>query len=75
MTLNNRQNRPGAGWKFENSYAQLPDDFYVRLNPVPVRRPKHVIFNVALAQFLGLNPDALLGDEGAAVFSGNRIPE
>ncbi|NNL75260.1 MAG: hypothetical protein HKO68_02860, partial [Desulfobacterales bacterium] len=75
MTLSSKQNRPGAGWKFENSYARLPDDFYVRLNPVPVRTPKHVIFNVALAQFLGLNPDALSGDEGAAVFSGNRIPE
>jgi uncharacterized protein YdiU (UPF0061 family) len=34
-----------------------------------------VVFNAALAQFLGLNPDALVGDEGAAVFSGNRIPE
>jgi uncharacterized protein YdiU (UPF0061 family) len=70
-----RQNRPGTGWKFENSYAWLPEAFYVRLNPVPVRKPKLVIFNVALAQFLGLNPDALKGDEGAAVFSGNRIPE
>ncbi len=75
MTPSSRQNRPDAGWKFENSYTQLPEDFYVRLNPVPVRMPKLVVFNTALAQFLGLNPDALKGDEGAAVFSGNRIPE
>jgi uncharacterized protein YdiU (UPF0061 family) len=34
-----------------------------------------VIFNVALAQFLGLNPEVLKGDEGTAVFSGNKIPE
>jgi uncharacterized protein YdiU (UPF0061 family) len=75
MTPNSRQNRLDAGWNFENSYARLPQAFYVRLNPVPVHAPKLVAFNVALAQFLGLNPDALKGDAGAAVFSGNRIPE
>jgi len=75
MTPGSRHNRPDAGWKFDNSYARLPEAFHVRLNPVPVRTPKLVAFNVALAQFLGLNPEALEGDEGAAVFSGNRIPE
>ena len=75
MTSSIRQDRVGTGWKFENSYARLPEAFYVRLNPVPVRTPKLVIFNIALARFLGLNPDALKGDESAAVFSGNRIPE
>jgi uncharacterized protein YdiU (UPF0061 family) len=69
------QSRPKAGWKFDNSYARLPEAFYVRLNPVPVRQPKLVVFNEALAQFLGLDPDALKGDEGDAVFSGNRLPE
>jgi len=75
MTLSSKQSPPDVGWKFDNSYARLPEAFYVRLNPVPVRTPKLVVFNVALAQFLGLNPDALKGDEGAAVFSGNRTPE
>ncbi|MBR9981737.1 MAG: YdiU family protein, partial [Desulfatitalea sp.] len=75
MVPSSRQNHTGAGWQFENSYARLPEAFYVRLEPVPVRTPKLVVFNVALARFLGLNPDALKGDEGAAVFSGNRIPE
>jgi len=74
MTFNNRQNTPDAGWNFDNSYARLPQVFYASLNPVPVRTPELVIFNTALAEFLGLNPDALKGDEGAAVFSGNRIP-
>jgi uncharacterized protein YdiU (UPF0061 family) len=75
MMPKSSENRPNAGWKFENSYALLPEAFYVRLDPVPVRKPKLVVFNVALAQFLGLNPDVLKGDEGAAVFSGNRIPK
>jgi hypothetical protein len=72
MTPSSRQNRPDAGWKFDNSYARLPEAFYVQLNPVPVRTPKLVVFNGALAQFLGLKPDTLKGD---AVFSGNKIPE
>lgn len=75
MVPSSRQNHTGAGWQFENSYARLPEAFYVRLDPVPVRTPQLVVFNVALARFLGLNPDALKGDEGAAVFSGNRIPK
>jgi len=75
MTSCSRQTRPDAGWKFENSYGQLPEAFYVRINPVPVRSPELVVFNTALAQALGLNPDALGGDEGAAVFSGNRLPD
>ncbi len=75
MTPSTRPNRLDAGWKLDNTYARLPEAFYVRLNPVPVPAPKLVAFNEALAQFLGLNPEALKGDEGAAVFSGNRIPE
>ena len=70
-----KQNLPDAGWNFDNSYARLPATFYARLNPVPVRKPELVLFNAALAQFLGLNPNALGGDEGAAIFSGNRLPE
>jgi uncharacterized protein YdiU (UPF0061 family) len=75
ITPTSRHDRPDAGWKFDNSYARLPDAFHVRLNPEPVRAPRLVVFNQALAQMLGLNADALKGDEGDAVFSGNRIPE
>ena len=49
MLPSSRPNRPDAGWSFENSYTQLPEAFYVRLNPVPVRAPKLVVFNTALA--------------------------
>lgn len=75
MMQSNKQNLPDAGWNFDNSYARLPADFYARLNPVPVRQPKLIIFNEALAQSLGLKPYALKGDESTAVFSGNRLPE
>ena len=75
MASKNSHNSPNAGWKFDNSYARLPRAFHVFLNPVPVREPKLVVFNTELARRLGLNPDVLTGDEGDAVFSGNRIPE
>ena len=75
MTLSTGKTHPTAGWKFDNSYIRLPDAFHVRLNPVPVRTPKLVVFNTALARSLGLNPDALEGAEGAGIFSGNRLPE
>ncbi len=64
-----------GGWNFDNTYARLPESFYARLNPVPVRDPNMVLFNRALAESLGLNAQFLEGDEGLAEFSGNRIPE
>ncbi len=75
MTIKRRENRRDVGFNFDNSYVRLPEAFYVRVNPEPVSTPKLVIFNRPLAQFLGLNPDALKGDEGTAIFSGNWIPE
>ena len=66
---------PEAGWNFDNSYLQLPNALYTRLNPTPVRSPKLVLFNHSLADSLGLNADELSGDAGAAIFSGNHLPE
>jgi uncharacterized protein YdiU (UPF0061 family) len=63
-----------AGWKLEHSYAQLPALFHVTVAPTPVRAPRLVVFNRPLAQQLGLEADALAGDEGAAIFAGNRLP-
>lgn len=66
----------GAGWNFDNSYAeQLPDLCYTRLDPTPVRLPRMAVFNGKLAESLGLNAQALGGEEGAEVFAGNRVPE
>jgi len=64
-----------TGWNLEHSYLQLPGTFYTRLNPTPVSAPKLVIFNGQLARSLGLDADHLHGEEGAAIFSGNHLPE
>jgi serine/tyrosine/threonine adenylyltransferase len=63
------------GWKFDNSYARLPEFFHARVDPVPVRAPAMVMFNHKLALSLGLNAQALEGDAGALIFSGNQVPQ
>jgi uncharacterized protein YdiU (UPF0061 family) len=60
---------------FDNSYARLPERFFVRQPPVAVAAPKLIAVNRALAERLGLDPDALAGPDWEAVFAGNRVPE
>ncbi|SDD82812.1 Uncharacterized conserved protein YdiU, UPF0061 family [Paenibacillus sp. UNCCL117] len=64
-----------GGWNLDNSYARLPELFFTRQEPTRVRAPKLVLFNQSLALSLGLNVQALQGEEEAAVFAGNRVPE
>ena len=63
------------GFRFQNSYAQLPDRFYARVEPTPVARPKLIKLNVDLATSLGLDPEALATPEGVEVLAGNRRAE
>ena len=59
---------------FDNSYARLPERFFQRISPVPVKMPDLIYINSPLVENLGLNLDALYGETGAAIFSGNLIP-
>jgi uncharacterized protein YdiU (UPF0061 family) len=47
---------------------------YARLTPTPVRRPRLVQLNVALAEALGLEASWLASAEGTAVLAGNHVP-
>ncbi len=59
---------------FDNSYARLPEIFYQRINPVPVKAPELIRVNHSLAEELGLLlPEA--DDALAALFSGNTLLE
>ncbi len=62
-------------FSFGNTYARLPEQFYVRLNPTPVAEPRLVKVNVELAKKLKLNPDDLRSREGVAILAGNRVAE
>lgn len=64
-----------TGWNFDNSYARLPESFFSRIEPAPVRSPKLAILNHSLAETLGLNVQALQSEAGVAVLAGNQVPE
>ena len=60
---------------FDNTYARLPDRFFARIRPAPVKTPGLIRVNEALARQLGLDPDWLTRDEGLAMLAGNQVPE
>src|SRR6476620_2783424 len=60
---------------FENTYARLPDRFYARVAPTPVRAPRLIHLNTELALNLGLDPDWLAGPEGLEVLAGRDVPK
>ena len=62
-------------FRFDNSYARLPERFFAKQAPTPVRDPKLVRLNTPLARALGLNPERLATPDGVAALAGNRIPE
>jgi uncharacterized protein YdiU (UPF0061 family) len=72
--LGKSDKKSAGGWRFDNTYARLPQALYSRVNPVPVARPGLAIFNESLAAELGLDAGALR-ESGAEIFAGNRIPE
>ena len=59
---------------FDNSYQNLPQEFFERINPVPVKDPKIIIFNTDLGKTLGIDPKMSEKDL-AKIFSGNEVPE
>ena len=60
---------------FENSYARLPSQFFVRLDPTPVVAPKLIKLNIVLAQQLGFDVDELSSPEGVDMLAGNFVPQ
>ncbi|GEP42851.1 protein adenylyltransferase SelO [Brevifollis gellanilyticus] len=58
-----------AGWRFDHSYARLPEVFHEAVEPSSVREPKMIVFNDRLAAELGL--DAGLANH-PALFAGNE---
>ena len=57
---------------FDNSYARLPEGFFARQKPTPVKAPALVAWNATLAEALGISgaDDPAL----AALFAGNALP-
>lgn len=58
---------------FDNSYARLPESFFTRLDPTPVKAPQLVAYNEELGALLGFSKAS--DAERAAVFSGVQVPD
>jgi serine/tyrosine/threonine adenylyltransferase len=59
---------------FQNSYARLPDRFFARVEPTAVSKPRLIKVNRALAEELGIDPEALASPAGVAALAGNVVP-
>ena len=67
--------QPGAGpIPFDNSFARLPDGFFVRQDPAPAPRPGLIQLNRDLAAELGIDPEALSESAWADIFAGSSVP-
>ena len=43
------------GFSFDNTFSKLPDKFFIKQNPIPVKSPKLIIMNQQLSKELDLN--------------------
>lgn len=62
------------GWRFDNTFARLPDVLFSPAMPVQVREPHLVILNAPLATTLGLNLRSVPEATIAALFAGQVLP-
>lgn len=62
-------------FRFDNSYARLPDRFFARVSPASARQPRVLAVNAELCRQLGVPAERLVTPEGAAWLSGNVVPE
>ena len=58
--------------QFDNTYSRLPDHFYEAINPTPVKSPKLIRINHALAKEMGIEL-AQSDEDNALLFSGNTL--
>jgi uncharacterized protein YdiU (UPF0061 family) len=58
-----------ATW--DNSYARLPDQVFVRHHPIPVASPAGLALNWPLAEELGIT----FGTDWAEFIAGNQVPK
>jgi len=63
-----------VGWRFDHTYARLPDDLFSAASPAPVPGARVAILNHGLAGALGLDLGALSPDAAAALFAGQTLP-
>ena len=68
------KNTNNIGLRFDNSYTRLPKNMMCKINPIPVKKPKLIIFNHTLSKELNLDLTKLDETQLALIFSGNYLP-
>ncbi len=63
------------GWKFDNTYKNLSQSMFSKLNPTPVETPELVLFNHDLSKEIDLDFSQIDNKELALIFSGNQLPD
>jgi uncharacterized protein YdiU (UPF0061 family) len=64
-----------AIFQFDNTYVNLPEFMYSRVQPVPVRDPQLVVYNKELAEDLGISFASVSEQTLPQHFSGNELPK
>ena len=64
-----------VGWKFDHTYARLPEALFAPATPARVRAPRVAVLNHRLAGDLGLDLTALPPEDAAALFAGQTLPD
>ena len=59
--------------RFDNSFARLPERFFSRRTPVPVKAPYMIRSNVQLARELGIDITWLTSEDATLALSGNCV--
>ena len=63
------------GWRFDNTYARLPEIMLSRIAPLPVKDPKLAIFNHDLSKELGLDFSVIEDNLLPSMFAGSLLPK
>ncbi len=61
-------------FEFDNTYIKLPKNFYQKINPVPVKKPRLLKLNHELLDYFNLDKDSLETNLGISILSGNKVP-
>src|SRR5207244_544611 len=60
--------------QFDNTFARLPEVFYAKVTPTPLKNPCLVAFNPEAAALLDLDPKEARRPEFAGCFAGQYLP-
>ena len=66
--------RKKIGWKFDNTYLNLSQSMFSKINPTPVKTPKVILFNHDLSKEIDLDFSEIDSKQLASIFSGNQLP-